>query len=112
MCWLPVCARFLCEHLYDLVDLLQYLTRPYHADAPPQYRERRRAGCVPCSVSLDLAGPERDVRLRRTAARAAVAMPEAAVDEDRQPMAGQNDIRRSRQITSMQPKPVPRCEQL
>jgi len=53
-------------------------------------------------VARNLVPPEFRTRLREGSARATlVAMPEAPVDEYRQPMPRQHDVRRARQIAHM-----------
>ena len=56
-------------------------------------------------VCVELVGPELDIRRRGRRPFASVAVPEATVDKNDFAQAWQNNVRRSRQVSPMQPEP-------
>ena len=77
------------------------------ADHPPS-KLAQLAACAPISLSvrLDLVDPELPVCAGMDAVLR-TAVPETAIDEDRDLMTGKNDIWRTRQIISVDPKAQP-----
>jgi hypothetical protein len=64
---------------------------PESHDRPPALLQLARCLGVSASIALDLGGPELGVRLSDGVMLRA-AMPEAPVDEDREPQSGKHDV--------------------
>lgn len=79
------------------------LASPYSKGAPTQNRKRGLRCAVPLGVLGYLLAPKLSAgRGQRRAAAASVSMPEAAVNEDSEPVARQHDIGRPRQHAVVQ----------
>lgn len=62
---------------------------------------------IPPDIRFEFLPPEHGVALRRVCISASrMAMPETAVNEDGKSVAGENDVGTTRQIATMEPKPV------
>ena len=87
---------------------MSQLALPDRDDRPAQAPQRRRGATIPLDVALELRQPEPSPRrgCRRVTA-SAMAMPEAAVHEDRGAKPRQHEIRTPRQMGTMEAKPVP-----
>jgi hypothetical protein len=63
---------------------------------------------IPLAILIDLRRPELLIAFCTAATTfAAMAMPEAAVNEDNLSPARKNQVRRTRQVSSMKTKPIP-----
>lgn len=89
-------------------DHLPHLTAPDDHHLPPQISQAGIAALVSRRVLQELRPPERFPSGGHARVSASlVPMPEASVHEDGQFVAGQDNIRASRQIPPLQPKPIP-----
>lgn len=68
------------------------LALPDHKDRPTERFELFYLRSVPFNISFEFGQPIVEPRFRKLPLRAAVPMPETAMDEDRLPVAGQNDV--------------------
>ena len=83
------------------------LAFPHNQHAPAGILQFGTCCRIARNVLIQLCVPELRIRRRALAAWTVVPMPEAAVHEDYLPMSGKNNIGVTRQITPVQPKPVP-----
>lgn len=81
----------------DLLDSPQ-LALPNDKDGPSLLPEVRDAGAIPAPISLDLGRPKGDSGLGEPSVPAAVAVPEAAVNEDDLSQAGKYQVGPTRQF--------------
>ena len=85
-----------------------HVTLPDRLDPPSCRLQRHSRPLIPIPVARDLANPIFSVRLRDPRpARTVVAMPEAAVDEDGETPARQNDVRLARQVGAVEAVAAP-----
>ena len=94
------------EPLSQLVLVLR-LAFPNDEDPPAYSTQSRLVRLIPRDVLVEFVSPERHAR-RGLGSLAAVdmAMPETPVNEDHGLSTRKHDVRRPRQITSMQPKSI------
>ncbi len=89
------------------IDIFRILrpTFPYDQDVPSVLLERFHVSPISLYVLPELLVPELDSGLRcRASSTPFVAMPEAPVNEDHQPMLAEDNIRRARQVAAVHTK--------
>lgn len=79
------------QSIRQLIEVLG-LALPDHKDGPTERFELFYLRSVPVNISFELGQPIIETRFRQLSFRASVPVPETAMDEDRLPMAGQNDV--------------------
>ncbi len=77
---------------------------PQNHNLPAGPLESRDGVAVPLLVAIEFSIPEGGVRSGPLSTRTVMAVPEATMDEDGDPVARQDNVGRSREISPMQPE--------
>lgn len=93
---------------FQVFDAVVEIAFPNCANGPAQTCEARLGGGVTRPVAADLLTPKVVVGFRQPALGAGVAVPKAAVNEDRQVMFGQHEIGSAGKIPAVQAEPIAR----
>jgi len=82
---------------------------PYYDGTPPALPKSPHVSSIPVNIAQQLSPPEGPAGFRPYRVCAIVAVPKAPVNKDGCTVLRQYDVRRPREVTPMQSKPISRC---